>query len=109
MFLYALQALPSREISVAEAQISVCAECRRVVETIRRIVGAFVSWPTDVLLRPPESLWGRLAQRIADETGKDPMMVPSQLRATPAWEEAQPRDCPSKSSRWIGKEAASHW
>jgi quercetin dioxygenase-like cupin family protein len=89
VFLYSLQALPSSEIPVVEANISSCADCQREMETLRPLVGSFVSWPTDVL-RPPVSLWGRLAQRIAQETGKEPLLPPSQLRAKPEWQEAAP-------------------
>jgi hypothetical protein len=73
VFLCGLQALPSREVPGVEAQISACTDCRQEVETLRPIVGAFVSWPTDVL-RPSVSLWERLAQRIAVETGKAPVL-----------------------------------
>jgi ChrR Cupin-like domain len=88
-FLYVLQALPSSEIPAVEAQIASCADCRQQIETLRPIIGSFVSWPTDVL-RPPVSLWGRLAQRIAEETGKPPVSPPLQLAAKPEWEELAP-------------------
>jgi quercetin dioxygenase-like cupin family protein len=87
VFLHALQALPSSEIPVAEAQMSSCDECRREIEALRPIIDSFVSWPTDVL-RPSVSLWGRLAQRIAEETGEEPVLSPSQRPAKPEWEEA---------------------
>ena len=51
--------------------ISACPDCRQEMETLRPVVDSFVSWPTDVL-RPSASLWGRLAQRIAAETGGNP-------------------------------------
>jgi hypothetical protein len=86
VFLYVLQALPSNEIPVVETYISSCADCRREIKTLRPIIGSFVSWPTDVL-RPSVSLWGRLAQRIAEETGRAPVLPPSQLPAKPEWEE----------------------
>jgi len=89
VFLYGLQALPLSEIPVVEAHISSCPECRQEIETLRPIIGSFVSWPTDVL-RPSVSLWGRLAQRIAEETGKEPVLPPSQLPAKPEWEEVAP-------------------
>ena len=89
VFLYALQALPSSEIPVVEAHIASCADCRQEIETLRPIIGSFVSWPTDVL-RPSISLWERLAQRIAEETGKEPVLPPSQLPAKPEWEEVAP-------------------
>ncbi|HYR89669.1 MAG TPA: cupin domain-containing protein [Terriglobia bacterium] len=89
VFMYALQALPSSEIPVLEAHISTCAECRQELETLRSTIGSFVSWPTDVL-RPSTPLWGRLAQRIAEETGEEPILPPSQPPAKAEWEEAAP-------------------
>jgi len=87
--LYVLQALPPGEIPAAEAQISLCAECRQEMETLRPVIDSFVSWPTDVL-RPPAALWGRLAQRIAEETGRQPFVPPLQVPAKPEWERAAP-------------------
>src|SRR5260370_9806173 len=89
VFLYALQALPPREIAVAEAHISACAHCQQEMKRLRPVIGSFVSWPTDVL-RPSASLWGPLAQRIAEETGKAPALPPLQLPAKPEWEEVAP-------------------
>ncbi len=89
VFLYALRALPSREIAVAEAHIAACAECQQEMNTLRPVIGSFVSWPTDVL-RPSASLWGPLAQRIAEETGEEPLLPPLQLPAKPEWEEVAP-------------------
>ncbi len=86
VFLYALQTLPSREVAAAEGHISACPDCRQEIEKLRPLVGSFVFWPTDVL-RPSASLWGPLAQRIAEETGKEPVLPPSQLPAKPEWEE----------------------
>jgi hypothetical protein len=87
--LYALQALPSSEFPLAEAHISACADCQQEVETLRPIIGAFVSWPTDVL-RPSASLWERLARRIGAETGQEPVVPALPGRAEPEWEEAAP-------------------
>jgi anti-sigma factor ChrR (cupin superfamily) len=89
VFLYALQALPSSEIPGVEAHISACADCRQEIEPLRPIIGAFVSWPTDVL-RPSTSLWERLTRRIAAETGQEPVVPAPQQRAEPDWEEAAP-------------------
>jgi hypothetical protein len=72
VFLHALRALPPRAISVVEAQLSRNVECRQEIETLRPIIQSFISWPTDVL-RPSVPLWGRVAQRIAEETGKPPV------------------------------------
>jgi anti-sigma factor ChrR (cupin superfamily) len=89
VFLYALQALPSSETPAVEAHISSCADCRQEIETLRPIIGSFVSWPTDVL-RPSVSLWERLAQRIAEDTGREPVSPPPQLPAKRDWEEVAP-------------------
>ena len=50
---------------------------------------SFVGGSTDVL-RPAESLWGRLADRIASETATQPFVPPLEGPANPAWEEAAP-------------------
>jgi quercetin dioxygenase-like cupin family protein len=90
VFMYALQALPATESRHVEAQIAECAECGREMRALRPIVGAFVSWPIDVL-RPSRSVWDRLAQRIADETGNVPMSPPPAPRpAEPEWFDAAP-------------------
>src|SRR5437763_6166891 len=67
---YAAQALAPSEVAAAEAHIAACPECRRELESLRPVVGRFVSWPTDVL-RPTASLQARVARRIAEETEKN--------------------------------------
>ena len=89
VFLYALQALPSSEVPVVEAHLSACPDCRREMETLRPILGAFVAWPTDVL-RPSVSLWERLTRRIALETGQEPVVPAPERQAEQDWEEAAP-------------------
>jgi quercetin dioxygenase-like cupin family protein len=86
VMLFALQALPPSEIASAEAQISACEDCRREIETLKPIVRAFVGWSTD-LLRPAESLWGRLAKRIASETGTQPFLPALETPIKQPWEE----------------------
>jgi len=71
---YALQALPASEIAAAEAHIASCPDCRGELEALRPVVDRFVSWPTDVL-RPSTSLQARLALRIAEETGRQPVSL----------------------------------
>lgn len=87
VFLFALQALPRHEIAAAEAQIASCGDCRHEFETLRAVVRSFVGWSTDVL-RPAESLWNRLAQRIAAETATRPFVPRLEERFKPEWEEA---------------------
>jgi quercetin dioxygenase-like cupin family protein len=89
VFLFALQALSPREMASAEAQISSCEDCQREIETLSPIVKSFVGWPIDVL-RPAESLWGRLANRIAAEAGTQPFVPPLETSDKPKWEEAAP-------------------
>src|ERR1051325_5517213 len=85
--LFAVQALPQREIASIEAQISSCEDCRQELETLRPIVRSFIGWSTDVL-RPAEPLWARLAKRIATEEGTEPFMPPLEASAKSEWEEA---------------------
>jgi anti-sigma factor ChrR (cupin superfamily) len=88
VYLYAVQALPFNEIPAVETHILSCDICRREVETLRPVVGSFIAWPTDVL-RPSKSLWDRLSQRIADETGQVEVHIQaaSQMPTLPDWEE----------------------
>jgi hypothetical protein len=89
VFLYAVQALPASERLAVEAHISACADCRQELETLRPVIRAFTAWPTDVL-RPSASLWERLAQRIAAETGTAPVMSAPRRAADPEWEDVAP-------------------
>jgi anti-sigma factor ChrR (cupin superfamily) len=86
---YAAQALTVSELPAAEAHIASCAECRRELEGLRPVVDRFVAWPTDVL-RPTTSLQARLARRIADETGKAPVLPPARQWSEPEWEQVAP-------------------
>jgi len=89
VFLFVLQALSPREMASVESQISLCEDCRQEIETLRPIVRSFVGWPTDVL-RPAESLWVRLAKRVASEVGIQPLVPALDAPAKPEWEEAAP-------------------
>ena len=86
---YAAQALAASEIAAAEAHIATCPDCHRELESLRPVVNRFVSWPTDVL-RPTTSLQGRLALRIAEETGKQPVLPPARQWSEPEWEQVAP-------------------
>ena len=94
---YAAQALTASEVAAAEAHIAACPECRRELASLRAVVDSFVSWPTDVL-RPTTPLQERLARRIAEATGKKPVLPPAgpdkQTWSEPDWEEVAPGiDC----------------
>jgi ChrR Cupin-like domain len=86
---YATQALAPSEVAAAEAHIAVCLDCRRELESLGPVVDRFVAWPTDVL-RPPASLQTRLAARIAEETGKEPVLPPARQWSEPDWEQVAP-------------------
>jgi anti-sigma factor ChrR (cupin superfamily) len=83
---YAAQALAATEVAAAEAHIASCADCQRELESLRQVVDKFVSWPTDVL-RPAASLQARLALRIAEETGKQPVWPLARQWSEPEWEQ----------------------
>jgi hypothetical protein len=89
MAAYALRSLPASELALAEERLSSCAACRDELATLRPVVDSFVSWPTDVL-RPSASLWGALAQRIAAETGAQPVMPAADPWVEPDWDEVAP-------------------
>ena len=86
---YAAQALAPSEVAAAEAHIAACPDCRREVESLRPVVDQFVAWPTDVL-RPTTSLQARLAHRIAEETGKQPVLPTTRAWSQPEWERVAP-------------------
>jgi hypothetical protein len=83
---HALQTLSASEVSAAEAHVASCEDCQRELENLRPAVNRFVCWPTDVL-RPPTSLQGRLALRIAEETGKQLVPPPARQWSEPEWEQ----------------------
>jgi anti-sigma factor ChrR (cupin superfamily) len=85
---YALSALPSDEVAVAKAHLSVCPHCRQAADELHGIVDSFATWPTDVL-RPPAKLWNRLLERIGES--EQPATPPVALRRpAPLWEDVAP-------------------
>ena len=86
---YVLQSSHPREMPAAEAHIAACPDCRRELESLRPVVNQFVAWPTDVL-RPTTSLQARLAHRIAEATGKQPVLWPARAWSEPEWEQVAP-------------------
>jgi anti-sigma factor ChrR (cupin superfamily) len=59
------------------------------LESLRPVVNRLVCWPTDVL-RPTASLQERLALRIAEETGKQPVPPQGRQWSEPEWEQVAP-------------------
>ncbi len=86
---YAVQVLPASEAAAAEAHIASCSDCQREVANLRPVVDQFISWPTDVL-RPTTSLQACLALRIAEETGKQPVLPLAPQWSEPEWEQVAP-------------------
>jgi anti-sigma factor ChrR (cupin superfamily) len=86
---YATQALAASEVAEAEAHIASCPDCRRELESLRPVVNRCVSWPTDIL-RPTTSLQARLALRIAEETGAQPVLPSVRPWSEPEWEQVAP-------------------
>src|SRR3954467_14312605 len=86
---YALRVSPAGELAEAEAHIAACPDCQRELASLRPVVDRFVSWPADVL-RPTTSLQARLALRIAEETGKQPVLPPAGRWSEPEWQEVAP-------------------
>jgi hypothetical protein len=87
---YAAQALPDGAVAEAEAHIESCLDCRRELESLRPVVDSFVSWPTDVL-RPTASLYERLAERIAAESGRPVSRAVSPEHSSgPGWKQVAP-------------------
>ncbi|HYR33145.1 MAG TPA: cupin domain-containing protein [Burkholderiales bacterium] len=86
---YAMQALAASEARAVEAHIASCAHCRKELEMLRPLVDSFAAWPADVL-RPPVSLQGRLADRIAAETGAGRVSPPAAQWSEPNWEDVAP-------------------
>ncbi|MGH7357655.1 MAG: cupin domain-containing protein [Candidatus Rokuibacteriota bacterium] len=89
IFQHALRVVPSSDAPLVEAQLSECADCRREIEMLRPIVDDFASSWLDVL-RPSDSLWSRLAQRIAAETVEGPARPASPRWVEPEWKEVAP-------------------
>jgi anti-sigma factor ChrR (cupin superfamily) len=83
---YALQVMPPSEVPSIQAHIALCRDCQGELDSLRSVINRFVSWPTDVL-RPSPSLQGRLARRIAEETGKQPVLPPASQWSEPEWEQ----------------------
>jgi len=86
--LYAMHALDPSDVPPLEAHLATCAICREELDRLRPITD-FFGWPADAL-RPSESLWERLARRVAAESGVEPIVPTARQWSEPEWEEAAP-------------------
>jgi anti-sigma factor ChrR (cupin superfamily) len=86
---YAARALPASDVQTAKAHIASCPDCQRELDSLRAVDDRFVSWPSD-MLRPSGLLQELLALRIAEETGKEPVLPSAQPWSEPEWEKVAP-------------------
>jgi anti-sigma factor ChrR (cupin superfamily) len=87
--LYVAHALPEHEAAQMRAHIGMCSVCREELAAFDTVVETFASWPMDVL-RPTTATWSALADRIAKETGRQPVRPTSRGWSEPEWEEVAP-------------------
>jgi quercetin dioxygenase-like cupin family protein len=85
----ALRLLPPEEADSLERHAAECSTCGGELASLRATVDAFVAWPTDVL-RPTTPMWGRIAERIAAETGREPAPGEPEPWDEPDWVEVAP-------------------
>lgn len=85
---YALHALPPADRLGVEERISECADCRQELERLRPIVESLDS--SLELVRPSASLSERLARRIAEDSGADPVWTAGEEWPEPEWEQVAP-------------------
>jgi anti-sigma factor RsiW len=83
---YALRSLPASQREGFEVHLSECRACREELAAMRPLIDALADWPTDVL-RPPGSLWGRLAERIGPGAPVEPE---ERWPGEPEWREVAP-------------------
>jgi ChrR Cupin-like domain len=85
--LLAIGALPPEEKDAMELHVASCSVCRQELEALRPATESLAFWPTDIA-RPIAPLWDRLTQRIAGETGADPVAPSLAEEQGPEWEDA---------------------
>lgn len=83
--LYVLRALPAGEMRHLEAHVTDCQECQRELQSLAPVVDSLKSWPIDIL-RPADSVWTRLQERIGVEASEQP------VTDVPAWQEPEWED-----------------
>ena len=87
---YTLRVLPADEARAVERHMLECDDCCRELAALRSTVGALVDWPTDIV-RPPEPLWARLAERIAPTAAREPTREPeARWTDEPPWKQVAP-------------------
>lgn len=87
--LYVLRALPAGEMHLLEAHLTGCPECQRELQSLRPAVDSLIAWPTNIL-RPADSLWGRLQERIGGGAGEESAIADGLPWQEPEWEHVAP-------------------
>ncbi|MGH8144105.1 MAG: cupin domain-containing protein [Steroidobacteraceae bacterium] len=87
--LYALGLLPTSEAPELELHIAECTECRQQMQRLQPVIDTLADRRRDVL-RPPELLWERLAQRIAPAASREQASPPATAWPKPQWMEVAP-------------------
>jgi anti-sigma factor ChrR (cupin superfamily) len=86
---HAVHALTASEATAVDQHLASCERCRQEFAALRPVLAAFAAWPVDVL-RPEPSLQARLAERIAAETGGQPVLPSTTQWSEPEWEDVAP-------------------
>lgn len=89
VYLYALRALPSSETRPLEVHLASCPRCRQELESLHPVVDSFTSWEVDIL-RPADSMWSRLQERIGPEVREDSALPEVLAWREPEWEDVVP-------------------
>lgn len=86
--LYVLRALPPGEADLLKGHLTSCPECRRELQSLDPVIDSLTSWPADIL-RPSDSMWSRLQERIVGEAEES--VLPEALAwREPEWEDVAP-------------------
>lgn len=87
--LYVLHALPASEIRLLEDHLTSCPRCRQELESLSPVVDSFASWSVDIL-RPSDSMWSRLQERLGDEADEESVLPEVLAWREPEWEAVAP-------------------
>jgi quercetin dioxygenase-like cupin family protein len=89
---YAVAALSDAEAESMKAHLPTCVACQQEFQALTPVTSVLTAWRTQTL-PPPSPLWGRLADRIANQPQKKTVSpsVPTASLA-PSWPEPQWRE-----------------
>lgn len=87
--LHVLRALPLSEARLLEEHLTSCPQCRQELHSLSPVAESFGSWPTNIL-RPLDSMWSRLQERIGREASEDSALPEVLAWREPEWEDVAP-------------------